>query len=106
VLARAERAPVPGAIFEITPHNLLPFSIFGQCHCCNANKVATRAGVSMCGAQFETFLRGSAWWCVETFEGVHHGVMIEISDVTKARPEGRRQDLLAETSVDSAVKTP
>ena len=43
-----------------------------------------RAGLSKCGARFETIFRDPTQWCVE-ISGVH-GVMIEIGDVTKARP--------------------
>jgi len=46
-----------------------------------------RPGVSKCGARFETLLRGPTQWCIEIFEGVNQGVMIEICGVTKARPE-------------------
>jgi len=48
---------------------------------------AVRAGVSRCGARLETLLRGTTHWCVEILERVHQGSMIEIGDVTKARPE-------------------
>jgi len=48
--------------------------------------VTHRAVVSKCRALFETLLRGPTHWCAESFEG-EHGVMIEIGDVTKARPE-------------------
>jgi len=41
----------------------------------------------MCGARFEALLRGPTQWCVEIFERVNQRVMIEIGDVTKARPE-------------------
>jgi len=50
-------------------------------------RFAFSAGVSKCGARFETLLRGPTQWCVEIFERVNQGVMIEIGDVTKARPE-------------------
>jgi len=46
-----------------------------------------RAGVSKCGARLETLLRGPTQWCAEILERVHQGAMIEIGDVTKARPE-------------------
>jgi len=46
-----------------------------------------RAGVSKCGALFETPLWGPTQWCVESFEG-EHGVMIEIGDVAKRGPKG------------------
>jgi len=65
-----------------------------------------RAGVSKCGAQFETLLRGTTQW----FEGafrlrVHQGVMIEIG--RRYKGEARKGDTKtsqAETSMDSAVK--
>jgi len=49
--------------------------------------VKTRDGVSKCGARFETLLQGPTQWCIEVFEGVNQGVVIEIGGVTKARPE-------------------
>jgi len=49
--------------------------------------VKTRDGVSKCGARFETLLQGPTQWCIEIFEGVNQGVVIEIGGVTKARPE-------------------
>jgi len=45
------------------------------------------ACVSKCRARFETLLRGLTQWCVEILERVHQRAMIEIADVTKARPE-------------------
>jgi len=49
--------------------------------------IFNRAGVSKCGVQFETFLRGPTQWCGEIFEEVHQGIIIKIGDVRKARPE-------------------
>jgi len=49
--------------------------------------LGSRAGVSKCGALFETLLRGPTQWYVESFEG-EHGVMIEIGDVTKRGRKG------------------
>jgi len=46
-----------------------------------------RAGVSKCRAGFKTLLRGPTRWRVEIFEGVHQGVMTDISHVTKETPE-------------------
>jgi len=45
-----------------------------------------RAGVSKCGARFETLFRGPTQWCIEILERVHQGVMVEIGDVMNARP--------------------
>jgi len=47
----------------------------------------SRAGVSKCGARFETLLQGPTQWFIEIFEGANQGVLIEIGGVTKARPE-------------------
>jgi len=56
---------------------------------------STRANVRKCGARFETLLRGPTQRCVEIFEGLHQGIMIEIAigDVIKARPEKVTSDL-------------
>jgi len=35
----------------------------------------------------ETLLRGPTQWCVEIFEGLHQGLLIEIDNVEKARAE-------------------
>jgi len=64
--------------------------------------LGSRAGVSKCGALFETLLRGPTQWYVESFEG-EHGVMIEIGDVTKRGRNGWRKTSPAETSTDKAV---
>jgi len=45
------------------------------------------AGVSKCGALFETLLRSPTQWCTDIFEG-EHGVMIEIGDGTKRGVKG------------------
>jgi len=64
--------------------------------------VIIRAGVSKCGARFETLLRGPIQWC-SNFWG-EHSVMIEIGDVTKRGPKGWRQDLSSRNLMYSTVK--
>ena len=73
---RADCSAVRVYCVTITCQNIFKVSCYGR---------LIRAGVSKCGARFETFLRGPTQWCVDIFSGVH-GVMIEIGDVTKARP--------------------
>jgi len=49
---------------------------------------AFQAGLTLASAGPDMkHFAGPTQWCVEIFEGVHQGVMIEIGDDTKARPE-------------------
>jgi len=53
-----------------------------------ATSFSSRAGVSKCGARFETLLRVPTQWCAERFWGAYQSAVIEIGDVTKTLSSG------------------